>query len=200
MVQIEIKPSRSSKAVVSTLLNIGQSTLAKGEAMKRRDFIQGSAVLLATGVAARLLSPNAALAADGPAPTEELLSGAIPSDASAATSSLFKFAHHHFLFIPKPILMSPPEAGWNTYTSRIIPTLGIDPEEIKIKKERHFHEVAFSKKQLEMIRDSQMVVLDITSGATVVHQFLFNGPKSFGEQITDFQKIAKTQGLLTKLS
>jgi hypothetical protein len=51
-----------------------------------------------------------------------------------------------------------------------------------------------------MIRDSQMVVLDITSGATVVHQFLFNGPKSFGEQITDFQKIAKTQGLLTKLS
>ena len=43
----------------------------------------------------------------------------------------------------------------------------------------------------------QMVVENATSGAQVVHQFLFNGPLTLLEQTQALTRTAKSEGYLT---
>jgi hypothetical protein len=172
--------------------------------MNRRNFLTRSATLVLTGALFQALPVKARAAESSTAgldlaPSPEVLAGTFNVDDKAATSTMFKFAHHHYLAVPKAVLDNPPDAGFSTFTSRVVAALGIAKAELEIKKEHHFHEVLISKEQLLNMRDGLMVVVNIYSGPQVVHQFLFNGPQSLNEQAAALAKAAKANDYVTSL-
>jgi hypothetical protein len=149
--------------------------------MDRRDFIKNSSLILLAGMA----SPTYALRAFGEEknPPADLLNGVIPDGASPAVSTLFKFPHHHYVYIPREILEKPPEAGFATTTSMIVPALGVDQRLINQKRQFHYHMIKFTHAQLKSIAQKAPTRVDLLLDGALNHQFMFNGAKSF-EEIT----------------
>ncbi len=165
--------------------------------MDRRQFIKGSSLILAAG----WTFPSFALKAfaKDADPSMDLLNGAIPDGSSPAISTLFKFPHHHYVYIPREILEKPPVDGFKAFTSMIVPSLGVGAPLIAQKRQFHYHVIRFTHAQLKSIAQKAPTQVDLLLNGALNHQFLFNGPKSFEDQQREYRDQAKKQGLATQL-
>lgn len=183
--------------------------------ISRRIFLKNASLAVGLGLIAQVL-PRGAYAAQCNF-TDHLL-GEIPSNSNPAISTTGQFHHFHYLHVPQVILDSPPQAGWSTLSSMMVPELGIDgfffgegksgsAKEREIQKQFHCHQVYFSNAQLRQIASGQRTdVIAYIRGRdgkpSRNHTFTFNKPGSsvmtvFEQDKIQIQQIAKQRNLRT---
>ena len=166
--------------------------------MQRRDFFKNILLFSAAGLVLPKLQ-NIAYALDVLPASSPLLNGVIPAGANPAISTLFKFNHYHFLYLPTEIMGNPPAQGYTTATSMVVPRLGVSPTLINQKRQFHYHEVTFTQKQIIDIKVGKPTTIDIYLGGQLNHRFFFNKPLAFGEQVNELERVAITKGLPRQL-
>lgn len=213
---MNLKKSKIDQLKIQNQTQISVNDLSKlNYEISRRTFLQNASLAFGLGLMAQLL-PKGAYAAQCNF-TDHLL-GEIPLDSNPAISTTGQFHHFHYLHVPEVILNSPPQVGWSTLSSMMVPELGIDgfffgegksgaAKEREIQKQFHCHQVYFSNAQLRQIASGQRTdVIAYIRGRdgkpSRNHTFTFNKHGSsvmavFEQDKIQIQQIAKQRNLRT---
>jgi hypothetical protein len=172
--------------------------------MDRRKFLKDTSLILFAGWLAPVFTFKAYAEPVQPSdfliPNADHLKGVIPPSASPAVSSRFVFRHHHYVYIPQSILENPPEDGYLTTTSMVIPKLGVGQQLIDQKRHFHYHVIEFTSDQIRSIARGTRTTVDLMLAGKLNHRFVFNDSDSFADQVNTLAEDAKDQGFATKLS
>ncbi len=119
--------------------------------MKRRDLLIHTGQLLSLTTLSPLMFLSKGYACEYATPH---LDGFLPENSNKSISGPGQFHHYHYLHVPESILNNPPEEGWTTISSMMVPSLGIGRfffRERELVKQYHCHQVWISNSQLTRI-------------------------------------------------
>lgn len=175
--------------------------------LNRRQLLGTAALFFSSTV----LGTQGAFAADSACPVTDHLNGIFPEEGAPrqqVISTVGRFHHYHYLYIPSSILVAPPAEGWATLSSMMVVALGMDPYFTRMPehfRQYHCHQITVSQQQLQGIASGRSTAVNafIEGSNRPNHTFLFNRDnrhtsESFQAEFSRIQTLARGRRLETR--